>query len=269
VPYWRCLDIDSTDPLARSTALETFESMKEKDLVLFLQRKLGGSMGRYKGPMDGVMNETLKTAIAEYQSAANLIADGRVNFDLYYSLLDDTQNMLAALPALPPPVPVQTSLQMPSVATPPPPLNQGSAPVATAPFRVVLDSERGAKPTYKVGELLNMNLSLSGNGTVYCYYEDVGKNTARIFPNQFYPNSNLRAGSALRLPSGGFKIMFDQPGRERVACIGADRELLVPAALAGARDLAPLSAKLDDIVNQFRQNNPTAVANFVEITVQK
>lgn len=268
VPYWRCLDVDSTNPLARATALEAFESMKEKDLVLFIQRKLGGSMGRYKGPMDGVMNEDLKTAIAEYQSAAGLIADGRVNFDLYYSLLDDTQNVLAALPSFQPP-PAPPSAMTAAVSPPPPAASAPTTPPAATPFRVMLESERGSKPAYKVGETLNMTLSLSSSGTAYCYYEDVGKNTARIFPNQFFPNSNLRAGSVLRLPSGGFRIRFDQPGRERVACIGSDRELVMPASVSGARDLAPLPSRLDDIVNQFRHNNPTAVANYIEITVQK
>lgn len=266
VPYWRCLDVDSTNPLARATALETFESMKDKDIIQFVQRKLGGSMGRYKGPMDGVMSDALKTAIAEYQSAASLIADGKLNFDLYYSLLDDTQNALAALPALPSPVTAPAPLPAPVAA---PVAAAPVAPVQSAPFHVTLESDRGTRPAYKVGEVLNLMLSLSGNGTVYCYYEDVGKNTARIFPNQFSGNSNLSAGSTLRLPSGGFKIKFDQPGRERVACIGADREMIVPNAVKGARDLAPLPAKLDDIVTQFRQNNPTAVANVLEITVQK
>ncbi|MCX7178084.1 MAG: hypothetical protein NTX56_04675, partial [Proteobacteria bacterium] len=62
---------------------------------------------------------------------------------------------------------------------------------------------------------------------------------------------------------------FDQPGRERVACVGADRELIVPASVKGAQDLRPLGKALDDIVSQFKQANPTAVASFVEITVTR
>ncbi|MBP9219294.1 MAG: DUF4384 domain-containing protein [Sterolibacterium sp.] len=263
VPYWRCLDTDLTNPAIRSQALEDFEGMKDKDRILFVQRKLGGSMNRYRGPMNGIMNDDLKNAILEYQAAAHLVADGTVNFDLYASLIDDVQNQLAAVPK----VPVEPPAYVPppvAVAT----TSGGSVATMPANFNLNLQTERGSRPTFRVGEFLNLSLSMNGNGTAYCYYEDVTKTTARIFPNQFHADSSLKSGTVMRLPTGGFKIRFDQPGRERVACIGADRELLVPPSLVGARDLTPLKVKsVDDIVGMFRQNNPTAVASVVEITV--
>ncbi|MFA7281824.1 MAG: DUF4384 domain-containing protein [Sterolibacterium sp.] len=277
VPYWRCLDTDLTNPLIRDQARENYEILKDKELTTFIQRKLGGTMNRYKGPIDGVMNEQLKTAISEYQSQAGLIANGKIDFDLYASLLDDTQNMLAAIPTTPAPayVPgassaVTTPPQVAAVAPPPaPPAATQSVTQAAMAFRVTLESDRGAKPSYKIGELLNLNLSLNAHGTAYCYYEDATKNTARIFPNQFHADSSIKAGGNTHLPSGGFKIRFDQAGRERVACIGSDRELIVPGSVKGAQDLRPLGRALDDIVNQFKQANPSAVASFVEITVTK
>ena len=272
VPYWKCLDADLTNPVIRDQAREGFDSRKPKELVEFIQRKLGGSMNRYKGPIDGVMNDDLKNAIAEYQAQNSLIADGKINFDLYASLLDDTQNALAALPTTPP-----VSAYVPGasavVQTPPAvamvPAAQQPAPASSSPFRVNLESERGTKPSYKVGEFLNLNLSLNGHGTAYCYYEDTGKNTARIFPNQFHADASLKAGSTMRLPSGGFKIRFDQAGRERVACIGADHELLVPPSVNAAPDLRPLGRALDDIVSQFKLANPGAVASVVDISVSR
>ena len=115
-----------------------------------------------------------------------------------------------------------------------------------------------------------MNLSLSSDGTAYCYYEDNAHNTARIFPNQFQSNPMLRGNSSVRLPSGGFKIRFDQAGRERVACIGADRELVIPKALQGVKDLTPLPVKsVDEVVNQFRQINPAAIVSQIDITVNR
>lgn len=97
VPYWRCLDTDITNPLIRQQASEGFAAMREPERILFVQRKLGGGMNRYRGPVDGVMNPELKQAIAEYQAAAGLVASGRIDFDLYASLIDDIQNPLAAL----------------------------------------------------------------------------------------------------------------------------------------------------------------------------
>lgn len=260
VPYWRCLDADITNPVIREQALENFDLLKEKERILFVQRKLGGTMNAYKGPMDGVMNDSLKDAIMEYQSQNHLLADGRVNFDLYASLLDDTMNQPAlpsAAPAVAAPRPVQAATPM--------------AMNSSAPFSVSLSSDRGAgQVSHKIGDFLNMNLALSGDGTVYCYYEDVGKSVARIFPNQFFPNSNLRANSPVRLPSGGFKIRFDKPGKERVACVGADREVVVPPNLKGTRDLAPLPVRsLDEVVSLFRLGNPGAVVGNLEVNVSR
>jgi len=74
----------------------------------------------------------------------------------------------------------------------------------------------------------------------------------------------------MQLPNSGFKITLDQPGRERVACIGADHELLVPSSLSGVKDLTPLRVRsIDDIIGQFKQNNPMAVSSVVEISVTR
>lgn len=270
VPYWKCLDTDLTNPALRSQALEDFDAMKDKDRILFVQRKLGGSMNRYRGPMNGVMNEALKTAILEYQAAVNLVPDGKINFDLYASLMDDIQNQLAAVSKVAPEPPAyQPPPQAAAAPAAAAAASVAAAPAATtAPFMANLQTERGGKPTFKVGEFLNLSLSMNGNGTAYCYYEDAGKVTARIFPNQFHADASLKAGSVMHLPSGGFKIRFDQPGRERVACIAADRELVIPSSLVGARDLTPLKVKsVDDIVGMFKQSNPMAVSNMVDITV--
>jgi len=272
VPYWKCLDTDITNPVIRDQAREGFDNMKEKDQILFVQRKLGGSMNRYSGPMNGLMNDSLKNAVAEYQAQTGLIADGKVNFDLYASLLDDTQNMLAAAPTKPqaPPAYQPPAYQPPSPAAtsaaPPVVMTSASAPA----FSVNLQTSRGTRPSFKVGELLNLNLSLNGNGTAYCYYEDFNKTTVRLFPNRFHADSSLRAGAIMQLPNSGFKITLDQPGRERVACIGADHELLVPSSLSGVKDLTPLRVRsIDDIIGQFKQNNPMAVSSVVEISVTR
>jgi len=266
VPYWRCLDADITNPIIRDQARENFDLLKDNEKIMFVQRKLGGSMKRYKGPLNGIMNDEFKDAVMEYQAQNHLIADGRVNFDLYASLLDDTQNVLAAVPSTPVPTARPASLQVAAAS----PVAVSAAPAAPAVFRVNLDSDRGSRPSYKVGEFLNMTLSLTGEGTVFCYYEDATHQVARIFPNQFYANPTVRSGSTIRLPSGGFKIRFDQPGKERVVCIGADREVVIPSSLKGARDLSPLPVRsLDEVVNQYKQGNPAVVTSYIDISVNR
>jgi curli biogenesis system outer membrane secretion channel CsgG len=274
VPYWRCLDADITNPVIREQAAENFDLLKEKDRILFIQRKLGGSLGVYKGPMDGVMNDTLKESIMEYQAKNHLIADGRVNFDIYASLLDDLTTTQAAVPeparAAPATAPRPSSAPAAAPQVQYAPAGVVATQAASGPFKVSLDSDHGARPAYKVGDFLNMNLSLNADGTAFCYYEDAGKSVARIFPNQFFPNSNLRANKAIRLPSGGFKIKFDKAGKERVACIAADREVVIPPNLKGTPDLAPLPVRsLEDVVNLYRLGNPSAVATYLDISIAR
>lgn len=262
VPYWKCLDIPSNNPSMMDQAREWYDSASEKDRVLFYQRKFAG-MKRYKGPIDGVMNEDLKSAVPEYQAAAGLTADGKINFELYYSLLDDDQNSLVALPSTQQkrPAPSLSGAGVPEVTAP-------GALAAPSNFKPNLESDRGANPVYKIGDSLNLSFSMNLTGTVYCYYEDVGKNTARLFPNRFNTDAFYKGGK-LKLPGDGFKIQFDRVGLERVACIAADRELVVPATLRGTKDLTALKVKsLDEVVSQFKSNNPVSTASMIEITVR-
>jgi hypothetical protein len=265
VPYWKCLDIESTNPELLDQVREWYDVASDKDRLLFIQQKLAG-MSRYKGPLNGALNDELKAAIAEYQAYVGLIADGRVNFDLYFSLKDDTQNQLAALPVTPQraaPVPMAS----PPAAAPPAPRVETAA-VAT-PLQLNLTSDRGGSPSYKVGEYLNLKMSLNKQGFAYCFYEDAGKNTARIFPNRFYRDSMLAGNFQVPLPTGGFKIKFDRAGRERVACIGSDRELIAPSGFGDGPDLSPLRVRsVDEIISQFKKVNPVMSANVIDIAVQ-
>ena len=271
VPYWRCLDIDSTNPVLMDQVREWYDVASNKERILFVQQKLAG-MRRYAGALDGVMSNELKTSIAEYQSASQLIADGRINFDLYFSLKDDIQNELAFVPVNPvktSPVLAVVPIVSAQIAVVEPPPAPAVVVPPVLPFQIGLTSDKGVSPSYKVGELLNLQMSLNRLGTVYCFYEDVSKNTARIFPNRFYRDSMVAANLQVPLPTGGFKIKFDKPGRERVACIASDRELLQPPGLRDAKDLSPLpGANLDQIVNQFKSINPVMSSSIVDISIR-
>lgn len=279
VPYWKCLDIESTNPELMDQVREWYDVATDKERILFIQRKLAG-MGRFKGALSGEISDELKAAVGEYQAAAGLIADSRVNFDLYFSLKDDIQNALAAVPVAPAvPVPALVKPTPPPVAavqTPAPAVVLATpvAPVSdaiklAAPFKLTLSSDRGANPSYKVGEFLNLKMSVNQLGFASCFYEDIDRVSARIFPNRFYRDSMLKGHVQLPLPTGAFKIKFDRPGRERVACLASDQELVVPNNFSGVNDLTPLPVKsLDEVIELFKRFNPNMSVNFAEITVR-
>ena len=86
------------------------------------------------------------------------------------------------------------------------------------------------------------------------------------FPESVFWEPDLARGKHDSLA----QIRFDQAGKERVACIGADRDVVVPGNLKGAKDLSPLPvSSLDEVINRFRQSNPAAVVSLVDVTVTR
>ncbi|OHC65392.1 MAG: hypothetical protein A2040_02690 [Rhodocyclales bacterium GWA2_65_19] len=249
-PYWKCLQIDKTNPVMLEQAREWYDGMAPQDRIKLVQRKLNG-MGMYSGAINGAVSNELAGAVGKYQAENGLIADGRINFDLYYALLDADQ---------------------PIASDPTPKV----APVAAAPggsrgpMSLKLDSDRGARPAYRLKEFLQARVQLTNDGILYCYYKDVSGTIARIYPNRFSPDPFVKANKAMTLPpeNSPFKIKFDQQGKEQIACYASERDLVLPMNLKGA-DLTPLKVgSMDEIANAFRKSNPSVAEAKLDITIQ-
>lgn len=250
-PYWKCLQIDKTNPVMLEQAREWYDGMSPQDRIKLVQRKLNG-MAMYSGAINGIASNELAGAVGKFQANNGLIADGRVNFDLYYALLDADQP-IAADPA--PVVPAAVS----------------AAPsAARAAMALKLDSDRGAKPNYRMKEFLQARVQLNNDGILYCYYRDVSGAIARIYPNRFSPDPFVKANKMMTLPpeNSPFKIKFDQAGKEQIACYASERDLALPANLKGA-DLTPLKVgSMDEIANAFRKSNPAVAEAKLDISIQ-
>jgi hypothetical protein len=244
VPYWECLQIESTHPEVLAEIRDWYASMSEKQRLLFVQRALVAG-GYLQGEDAGTFDETTRKAIAKFETEHNMIPSGRIGFDLYRTLLGADYKIAAGPPKLD---------------------GAGKAPspeeiAARAPLAITMLNERGANPTYKPGEEFRMSVQTSDNAYVYCYYADAVGNVARIFPNRFQPNSYVAGERLVEVPSreAPFAIQFDRPGaREEVACVASDRELglHLPTELKGG-DLQPLPvANLDGLLGQFEAIDP-------------
>ena len=251
VPYWKCLEIEKTNPMMLEQAREWYDAMKPEELVKLVQRKLAG-MEYYNGPINGQTSRELSGAIGKYQAENQLVADGRINFDLYYALLDAEKpivedptaksNLIAAAPR------TEAQTQM----------------------TVRLDSDRGNKPTYKVRDFLQAKVQLGADGVLYCYYKDTAGVIARIHPNRFSPDPFLKANRSISLPpeNSPFKIKFDKTGREQVVCFGSNRDLALPSVLKGP-DLTPLKVgSMEEISKAFRTSNPSVAEAKLDILIQ-
>lgn len=250
VPYWKCLQIEKTNPSMMEQARDWYDGMAQDKKVAFVQSKLQG-MGVYRGAIDGRESAPLRDAVAQYQALAQLIPTGRIDFDLYYSLQNDEQPMAQDIN----PVPVAMA-----------------APVAPtrSTVNLRLDSDKGPQPVYQIREYLRARVSMSQTGMLYCYYKDAGGTVARIFPNRFAPDPYVKANQNVSLPpeNSPFKIRFDQPNaREQIVCFGSDRDMSLPPILQGG-DLVPLRIGMDDVRAAFARANPAVGEAIMDIQVR-
>lgn len=244
VPYWRCLSIEQTNPEMIAEARSWFEAMSQEDRIAFTQRALA-SKGYYSGAINGIYDRSTKAASARYQADHQLIADGRINFQLYQSLI----NQDLALGQKPvPAAEVATKLSGPM------------------PLSLDLVSSRGKTPVYKVRDQLELNVTASQDAFLYCYYRDELGKIARIFPNRFQPDSYAIAGKAVAIPSqkSNFDIILEKPGdSEEVICFASYKEvgLRLPDSLKTG-DLVPLPvASIDELVSAYRQTDPAGLVS--------
>ena len=236
VPYWRCLSIEQTHPEVLAEAQSWFDAMSEIERVTFAQRALA-SKGNYTAAVNGIYDDTTKSAVSRYQAENGLIANGRIDFQLYQSLINED----LALGRRPQPFEPVTE--------------QASVPT---PLVIRLTTPRGSAPVYAVNEVLEMSLSATQDSYVYCYYRDDEAQIARIFPNRFSPDPYVVAGRSVPLltKSSPFAIEFEAAGsREEVLCIASrdERGLQVSDALK-TEDLTPIPVgSLEEIAASFKR----------------
>jgi curli biogenesis system outer membrane secretion channel CsgG len=254
VPYWQCLQIDQTNPTYRAEAREWFDTMSPSERVRFVRTNLAAA-GYLQTSSSDEADPELHNAIARYQAEHDLIASGRIDFDLYTGLLaaasHDKRQVAIAAGAMP----------VAKVAAPASPLPAAvpAAAALPAPASVEISTSRGGHPSFRVNDTLVVEARTSRDAFLYCYYQDSTGAVARIFPNRFQPNAFVRGGSDIEIPPGAqkpFNIRFDKRhAREAVACISSPLELGVklPDPFK-VQDLEPLPvSSLKDVVESFRR----------------
>ncbi len=271
VPYWECLEIDQATPTYRSEARSWFDAMSTAERVRFVRSNLVQAGYPLDNTVSDNIDPQLQDSIARYQSEHDLVANGRIDFDLYYRLMAEaghekgrrptpSNTGSAATPA------VSAAPAAPAIATPAvsaAPVSQPTA-VATPPSpapapRLRLSTSRGEHPIYHVNETLAVDAVTVQDAFLYCYYQDGDGAVARIFPNRYQPNALVHGGTPTEIPpqaGKAFAIRFDKSRvKEAIACVAARDELglKLPSQLK-AEDLAPLPvSSLQDIINSFHQ----------------
>ena len=257
VPYWQCLEMDQASPTYRTEARQWFEGMSATDRIRFTRSSLARAGYLADGEGGDAVDAPLQDAIARYQSEHDLVANGRVDFDLYYRLIAEAGGVQGLKPGQ-----AGTGRVAPAVNAPTATLPETRAIVTPTPIvapDLQLRSNLGKHPSYHIHDTLAVEAVTTQNAFLYCYYQDADGTVARIFPNRFQPNALVHGSTPVKIPPGidhAFDIRFEKArAKEAVACVASNDELgmKLPETLKG-EDLAPLPVtSLQEIINNFRQ----------------
>jgi len=284
VPYWECLDIETTNTFVQAQIREWFEALTEQELRYFVQAKLR-SMGIFEGEVDGLDSARLRTAVALYKSDNGLIKDSKLGYTLYYALIaDKTPIDEAYLPLVVREV-IDDSFEGPETERVRKELvaqNTALQDTALTPLDFSLQTDRGPYPVYGSGESAKLSVQPSVDANIYCFYQPSRGEFIKIFPNRFQPDSRVSADQTLTIPAtDDFRIRFDTAGElQRFLCLASytDIETNVDPHLRNS-DLEPLNlsrlnqvyrrkvASLDDIY-QLYKSRATVVPLKKELSVE-
>jgi len=206
LPYWTCLNIDPGQSEIQREMEDWFLSMRGgAELTRFFQEQLRNRRF-YDGPMDGRPNEAYAAALAAYRDALGVQGTGEPDFAVW-----------------------QAFLLRPIPAPPAQPFANARAAAASASGAAIGLSLKLARPRLRAGEPVELVVSTTQPGYVYCYVQipSTGK-IQRIFPNRFVRDAHVEANTPLALPGRqGFRIVASATGAkaQAFACLAAPREV--------------------------------------------
>jgi len=160
----------------------------------------------------------LGAAIATYKAKQGLIADGEIDFLLYYNLIIDQTPVVAHHVAL-----LQnTSNDNNSTVSSRAPLSLDNTKLV--PLELQMKTSRGdSRAVYRAGENVDLSIEVSNDAHVFCYYQQGDGGVIKIFPNRFRPYSRLSAGEELTIPGNdSFQIKTNKAGEnEQLMCMAS------------------------------------------------
>ena len=222
VPYWRCLGLETTNPKLIAQSRDWYDSLDTTEQVKTIQSALI-STGDYSGLIHGLESKEFAQSVQRYQARNDLIADGRVDFDLYYRLLADNEAVVPSKDQFNKEFKVE-NLQAVSPDAP----TSKNEPAGHDPIGLKLEPFRETSNGYRAGDKLTFEISVNKAAFVHCYYEfhdEHGYQVVRVFPNEWDSEPIVTPNYPIHLPSSrsGFDLVADSIGEEeQIACIAMD-----------------------------------------------
>jgi len=124
-------------------------------------------------------------------------------------------------------------------------------------FALKIDSERGSRPVYSIGDTIKLRVEPQSDMNVYCFYQN-GKEREihQLYPNPYAPQSHLQQYELLSLPSleMPFVIEANSAGQDQFACFGTRTQVTDELRRwTGGEALTPMTnVTLSDVEDALR-----------------
>jgi hypothetical protein len=263
LPYWTCLNVDTSSPEIQREMEDWFVSMDVTETTRFFQEQLRNRKF-YDGPADGKPNGAYVQALAAYRRSLGLKDEAEPDIDLFRAFL------LRPIPKAP---------EKRFVADKPAGSKvDDSAPVASAAAEKAIKlSVQLSKVQYRRGEPIELTVAAEQPAYVYCFVQSPSNGKIqRIFPNRFVRDPHLEANTPLVLPgTQGFKALAGGDGatQQGVGCLATDREVYneLPSSLRWGDFEDIRLGSFDEIRNAFAQiaKTPVALAGGMIVVTDK
>lgn len=244
VPYWRCLGLETSDPTLIAESRDWYDSLSEQKLRLAVQTALYTAQ-YYNGELDGQPSEALTLAIQKYQASHDLIANGTIDFDLYYQLLADNRAVVPSSVDDEDEDEASTLTTLTSRRQDDGHFSASKSPIGLN-LKVLSDgfSVLGEDPVFYQGDTFQLEVSVENSATVHCFFEyhvdhpqDRRTRVVKIFPNEWQTDGDLFLGQTVTVPSSDaeFSLLLERADvNDSVACIalGEDSLLRHPVGLS-------------------------------------
>jgi hypothetical protein len=205
VPYWSCLNIDSTNPMAKTETKAWYDGMNYQERIKFFKSGLK-HFGYLKGNVNAENDPELKTAITQYQADKGLVPNGTDSFETYESLINSGASSSSITKTIP--------------------SSESNLFAGVRPMDVRIVTRE--KQYYKKNDFVSLNVSLSESGYLRCYYRDEEGGTVMIYPNNSQEEAMIAGNQTLTIPNpalNAFQIQIQNAGTQEFMCMASNEKL--------------------------------------------
>ena len=116
------------------------------------------------------------------------------------------------------------------------------------PFSLYISTDRGAQPSYRVGEQMTLKVKSNRDAAIYCFYTAGDGSTIALFPSQFSGGAWVEGHETLYLPGDRLPVTLSiapPAGQEIIRCYGTTRDVSrdLPSELMSG-DFRPIDPSL-------------------------